>query len=279
MGTCDSGITPEDYLASKVLNAQSIAEAAALVRLARKNHPAIKTAYEHPLNWGIEVPLCQHCWQELSVDKGFCPLCRAISVHAKKSRTRVGTGVLVSCQDAKYLDFKYGDPVSISDSELLFLLPAFKVGAFLVSLRENPFPVINVVFPGNGDMAFGDALAIARYAAGKAHVTGNMHATKFYFSHAHMRAFDFDTFLGFDIVTRLFEMASVIKSVFSADDRHVLFGLLKKNKVNRTYELKRFYSMCDQYRKSVLEQIQIDRIAPQRGVLLLSLVKYVYRND
>jgi len=271
----DTEATSNGLLAHKILNARTIAGAIALVDLARENHSALNAANEHPLNWGTNRPLCQHCWQELSVDNGLCSLCREIKAYTAKSNT----GVLVFCHNAKNLEFQDVAPVSVSDTEKLVLLPAFMVAEFLAYLQKNPSPTINIVFPGNGGLTFGDALAIARYAAGKANIMDNLSVTKFYFNHSHMRAFDFDTFLGYDITTKLLEMASTIKSVFSADDRRIIVDLLKKNKVNRTYDLKRFYSMCGPSQKSVLDQIQIDRIDPQRGILLFKLARYVYRNE
>lgn len=286
METPDVGVITPDLLTQKILNAQTIKEAAALVHLCRQDHPVLANTTRQPVSWGIDQPLCQRCWQELSGDDAFCPLCREVSNQIQLSRIRANTGILIFCQNETDLltncqAMSETTPVEISENELLVLLPSFEVANFLIFIKDHASDtgMTNIVFPGQGDMTFGDALSIARYVAGSVQIQQNSFLTKFYFSHSHMRAFDFETFLGFDITTRLFEMASVIKTVFSRDERKVITGLLRKDPINRAYELKRFYSMCGREQKSVLDRIQIDRIEAERGLLLFEIVRYVHRND
>lgn len=286
MDTFDFGVIAPDLLAQKIFNAQTIKEAAALVQLCHQDHPVLSKTTRQPVNWGIDQPLCQRCWQELSDDDGFCPLCREVSNQIQLSKIRANTGILIFCQNETDLftncqALSETIPVKIRENEVLVLLPSFEVANFLVFIKNHVSrnTMTNIVFPGQGDMTFGDALSIARYVAGSIQIRQNSFMTKFYFSHSHMRAFDFENFLDFDILSRLFEMASVIKTVFSRDEKNVIAGLLKKDPINRAYELKRFYSMCGRDQKSVLDRIQIDRIEAERGLLLFDLVRYVYRND
>lgn len=272
-----------DYLAEKVLHARHIKEAVALEALFRQGDFVLSRIDGHPKAWDVDNPLCWNCWEEISEYGGYCSLCQAVANRLEASRIRANTGILVTCQNAKSLmsECPWTENttlVCISATELLALLPTHEVAGFLTDLRESTPPTCvqtNIVFPGNGELTFGDAVALARYSAGS--VQDQPFLTKFYFNHSHMRAFDFDTFIGFDITARLFETAAIIKSAFTRDDRAVIEGLLKKSHVNRLYELKRFYSMCNQDQKNILDQVQIDKIDPERGLLLFHLVRYVQR--
>jgi len=271
-----------DYLTEKVLHARRIKEAVALEALFREGDFVLSSIHKHPPDWDVDKPLCQNCWEEISEYGGYCSLCQTVSSRLEASRIKANTGILIACQNAKALMpccpwIEEATIVCISETELLVLLPTYEVANFLTDLRASAPPteaLTNIVFPGNGELTFADAVALARYSAGS--IQNHPFLTKFYFNHSHMRAFDFDTFLGFDITARLFKLATIIKSAFSRDDRAVIEGLLKKSEVNRVYELKRFYSMCGQDQKNILDQVQIDKIAPERGLLLFHLVRYVH---
>ncbi|MDY6868456.1 MAG: hypothetical protein SVT56_11245 [Chloroflexota bacterium] len=222
-----------DYLTEKILHARRIKEAVALEALFREGDFVLSSIHKDPPHWDVDKPLCQYCWEELSEYGDYCPLCQAVASRLEASRIKANTGILIACQNAKALMpechfIEETTLVCISGTELLVLLPTYQVAGFLTALRESRPPteaLTNIVFPGNGELTFGDAIALARYSAGS--IQDQPFLTKFYFNHSHMRAFDFDTFLSFDITTRLFETAAIIKSAFSSDDRAVIKELLK----------------------------------------------------
>jgi len=281
-----------DSIKQKLLNAQTIHEAMVLAGLVQENHSVLQGICQNsPLNWNIHRPLCKHCWQELATENGVCSLCREILARMEGLTTKTDTGILVSCQSAEDVANafaaasvepsvdSYRETISlISQKELLVLLPCFMTASFLTALQETA-PCLSIVFPGYGDMNFGDALAMARYFARNAEASENQTLTKFFFSHSHMRAFDMGDFFPFDLTKELFETASAIKSVFLKDDRDLICGLLKKDRVNRVYGLNRFYSLCNPDQKNLLNRLQVDNSEPNRLLLLFQLVRYVYRNN
>jgi hypothetical protein len=281
-----------DSIKQKIVNAQTIYEAMVLAGLAQENHSVLQGICQNsPLDWNIHRPLCKHCWQELATENDVCSLCREILARMEGLTTKTDTGILVSCQSAEdvanalvassiepSVDSNRETISLISQKELLVLLPCFLTASFLTALQETA-PCLSIVFPGYGDMNFGDALAMARYFARNAEASESQCLTKFFFSHSHMRAFDMGDFFPFDFTKELFETASAIKSVFSKDDRNLICDLLKKDRVNRVYELNRFYSLCNPDQKHLLSRLQVDNSEPNRLLLLFQLVRYVYRNN
>lgn len=272
-----------NLLKDKVVNARFIKEAVALVQLSEERHPVFSDTGQYPLNWGIDKPLCRHCWQELAAADGVCPICSEMLHLMEVSVIKVGAGILVSCPYASdILNAPWEIPDTnltlIGEDELLILLPHDSVAEGITFLHERAYReknLINIVFPGQEDIAFGDALAMARYFAENAASSSKGFLTKLFFSHSHMRSFDFEDYLPFDITRKLFETAAVIKSVFPGKDCSAIREILKKDRVNRVYELNRFYSMCNQNQKAVLDRIQIDNIDPAKALLLFQIVRYV----
>ncbi len=267
------------------MNSQSVEEAAILIKLYREYSPLLTNISPSPLNWSWDYPLCQRCWQELAETKGLCPLCNEMSDRLQSTKIPTGSAILISCPSAEEFsdtlpDYEQIYHAPLTSQLLLVLLPNTSVSEFLLSLQKyKADPFIVIVFPAQGDMNFGDSLAMARYFHTNLEYYEDGIWIKFFYSHAHMRSFDFDDFLSCDIAERLFQAAQIIKQVFYREDISVILNLLQKNEINKSYELSRFYSMCNQDQKSVLEQIQIDRLDPHRASLLLRLTKYVSRAD
>jgi hypothetical protein len=277
-------LNPPDFLKQKAINAQTIKEAVIIVQMMNEKSTVSKIESSCPIEWGIDRSLCQHCWQELAEENGYCPLCQEILNQFDKSKNTAVTGMLVSGQYAAEIMNSLPNsadviPVLIGDYEFLVLLPSSQIPMFLTTLEETASyqsNLVNIVFPGRGDMKFADVLAMARFYAKNAQNLDEGFLTKFFFNHSHMRAFDFENFLSFEITRKLFETAAIIKSAFPRDERSVIQDLLKKDRMNRIYELNRFCSMCNAEQKAVLKQIQIEDSDPERVLFLFQLVRYVY---
>ena len=275
--------TDANFLRQKIINAQTAEEALALIQLANSGHQFPASASVYPIAWHTDIPLCRHCWMELAGENGFCSLCQAVFDQIEGSDSRIGAAILVLYQYAEDIFNAFSDSspewlAPISENELLILLPPFKVAGFLFFLHEtapHPSALISIVFPAHGDMAFGDAIAMARYFANSVQSFGGWFSSKFFFNYSHMRAFDFGDVLPFEITAALFETAAAIKKTFSREDRSVISELLKKDPVNRVYEMNRFYSMCNPEQKSLLNRINVEGLDPKSALLLFQLVRYV----
>ena len=275
--------TDANFLRQKIINAQTAEEAVGLIQLANSDHQFLSSSPGYPIAWNTDTPLCRHCWLELAGENGFCPLCQAIFDQIDKSAVRTGAAILVSYQYAEDIFNAFSDSslewlVPIRENELLVLLPSPKVAAFLYSLHEAaPYPgdLISIIFPTRGDMSFGDAIALARYFANSVQSSEGWLSSKFFFSYSHMRSFDFGDILPFELTSALFETAAAIKKTFSREDRSVISELLKKDQVNRVYEMNRFYSMCNPDQKALLNQINVEGLDPKSALLLFQLVRYV----
>ena len=238
---------------TRLLEAQTIKEAAGFIGL---QNPGGLCA------WGPDKPLCMHCWQELA----FCPVCQEIPEYPESG---VNTGVLLT---GKVLEFAYELAQDISENETVVLLPAHRVADFLLNTSNLQAAV---VFPGKGDMLFSDALAMARYYAAAA--TGPF--IKLFFSHSHMRTLALNDYLSPEIFERLCSVAGFIKSAFSLEERKIVSDMFHKDSTNQTYELSRFYSMCNTRQKNLLDEIQVRDIDPARGLLLFQITRYVSTSD
>lgn len=267
------------FLNEKLLNARTIEEAVILTALSQEEHPVSEPEKKDPLPWNSDKPLCQHCLQELAVDKNYCSFCSEILKQNQELKSNISAGVLVHYQHTLDLINISEEPfVLLNDSELLILLPHFKVADFLCFLKEtasHKSPIVNIIFPGRGDMLFCDALAMARYYAKNIQPSGYPFINKFFFNHSHMRSLSFEDFYSFNVAKALFEMASKIKPVFPPKNISVILDLLKKDDVNRVYELNRFYSMCNNDQKTLLNKIEIDESDPKRVQTLFQMVRYV----
>ena len=241
---------------TRLIEAQTINEAAGFIGL---QNPGGLCA------WGPDRPLCIHCWQELATDSAFCPFCLEIPEYPESG---VNTGVLLT---GKELELAYELAQDISENETVVLLPSHRVADFLLSISNLQAAV---VFPGKGDMFFSDALAMARYYAA---ATG--YFIKIFFSHSHMRTLALNDYLSPEIFKRLCSVAGLIKSAFSPEERQIISDIFHKDSTNQTYELSRFYSMCNTQQKSLLDQIQVRDIDPARRLLLFQITRYVSRPD
>ena len=261
----------------KILNARTIQEAVILSKLDREKH-SLSNMEELPLAWSVDKPLCQYCLQELAGENSICALCDEISERAEESR-KENTAILVSYEYAQDVANAVEDPFFLlNENQLLVLLPGFRVAEFLFFLKETTTPeshLLNIVFPGRGNMVFGDALAMARYYAENAEHYDDWFTTRFFFNHSHMRSLRFEDFFSFSVIETLFETASTIKSLFPKQDRSVIRELLNKDYVNRIYELNRFYSMCSKDQKTLLDRLKIDESDPERVLTLFQMVRYV----
>jgi len=242
---------------TRLIEAQTIKEAAGFIDL--QNPGGLCT-------WGPDKPLCMHCWQELAKDSAFCSVCQEIPEYPGPG---VNTGVLLTGKDLGLPDELAQD---ISDNEAVVLLPSHRVADFLLSISNLQAAV---VFPGKGDMHFSDALAIARYYATAA--AGSF--IKLFFSHSHMRTLSLDDYLSLELFERLCSVAGLIKSAFSPEERKIISDIFHKDSTNQTYELSRFYSMCNTRQKKLLDEIQIRDIDPVRGLILFQITRYVSKPD
>ncbi|WP_291322558.1 hypothetical protein [Desulfonatronospira sp.] len=242
---------------TRFLEARTITEAAAYISL--QNPGGL-------CNWGPDRPLCMHCLQETATNSRYCPVCQSIPDYPDAG---VNTGLLLTGKDLQLS----GEPAqSISDSETVVLLPSYKVADFLLNFSKLQGAV---VFPGTGDMFFSDATAIARYYS--AAVTKPF--IKLFFSHSHMRTLSLEDYLTPELFERLCSVAVLIKSAFNPEERILISGILHKDSTNQTYELSRFYSMCNTRQKNLLDRIQIQDIDPVRGLLLFQITRYVSQPD
>lgn len=238
-------------------NAQSIEEAFAFAGF-KENES------EQPLAWSPDKPLCRHCWQDLAQEGDLCLTCKSMLPDA---RVKVNAGILFRCEKPEQFVAENGITHVLSRKELLILSPSSSVASIVLSFEGGWKSA--VVFPGRGDMLFGDALAMARYFATE--IAG----IKIFFSHSHMRTLELNDVLEFDLAQKLFGVAATLQSVFLRDDLFILSDILRKDRMNKKYELSRFYSMCSQDQKELLDQLQITEINPARANLLLQLVRYV----
>lgn len=214
-----------------MINARSIEEAVACAGFkANESEP--------PLAWGPGKPLCRHCWQDLAQEDNLCQACKNM---LPEDRAKENTGILFRFDDVEQAILEGTVSHILSQKELLILCPRSSVASIFLSFEGGWKSA--VVFPGRGDMLFGDALAMARYFA--AEIAG----IKFFFSHSHMRTLEVGDVLEFDIAQKLFGVARGLKSVFLGDDVLVLKDIFRKDRMNQRYELSRFYSMCSQDQK------------------------------
>lgn len=276
--TAGSGV-----LRQKVVHARTIYDAVALIHMDHMHPDIFSGPVSHLLDWSIDKPLCRHCLQEIAETNGLCFICKDTLALIDAVDIRADAGILVSSiHPASILNAPWDIPdvsvMMISETEVLVVLPHDSVGDGLMLLMEtlsDQSHCVGIVFPGKGVMTFADALAMARYYAGNVNADDRGFHIKFFFNHAHMRAFDFDDYLPISLVQRLLETAAEIKAVFHGKDRALMCELLKKDQVNRVYELTRFYSMCDQAQKALMSRIQMETIDPQKALLLFQLVRYV----
>lgn len=272
-----------DILRQKIVHARTIDDAVALIHMDHMHPDIFSRPVSHLLDWSIDKPLCRHCLQEIAETNGLCLICKETLAFMDSVDIRAGAGILVSSLHAPSIlnapwDIPDASVIMISETEALIILPHDSVGDGLMFLQEtisDQSHCVGIVFPGKGVMTFGDALAMARYYAGSVNADDRGFYIKFFFNHAHMRAFDFDDYLPIALVQRLLETAAEVKAVFYGKDRAVICDLLKKDQVNRVYELTRFYSMCDQAQKALLSRIQMETIDPQKALFLFQLVRYV----
>lgn len=262
----------------KLLNARTIKDAAILTELAQEEH-SLSMQEKAPLLWSVDKPLCQYCLQELAGENSFCSLCNEISKRSEEPR-KENTGILISYEYVQDIINTIEAPCSLlNENQLLVLLPGFKVAEFLVFLKEaapHKNPLLNIVFPGRGDMVFGDAVAMAGYYAENVEHYDDWFMTKFFFNHSHIRSLKLEDFFSFSVIETLFETASAIKSLFPGRERGVIRDILKKDYVNRVYETNRFYSMCNKEQKHLLAKLNIDESDPERVLILFQMVQYVY---
>ncbi len=252
-----------------ILNCQSVEEAVAGKTLDL-------SMPEMPVAWSPDKPLCSHCWNDLACQDDLCQTCKGVLDNTEE-QAEDNTGILIFDPDDQELSGLIIEDIvtyQISQSELLILTPGSKVLSLVLSLRDYSWSC-TVIFPARGDMIFADALAMSRYYAGQIASSYPEYSIKLFFNHSHMRTLDLRDVINIDLLFKLTNVTAELKRTFPRDKLSALKYIFTKDRTNQKYELNRFYSMCSQDQKILMDQLEISELEPSRAMMLLQMIRYV----